>query len=71
MAPPSFAGKGVGGLGAILRAERGCVVWAGLTDNYLRVLTAAPAGMDLHNRITPARLLRVEGDALWGETMTG
>ncbi|MCX6031436.1 MAG: tRNA (N(6)-L-threonylcarbamoyladenosine(37)-C(2))-methylthiotransferase MtaB [Chloroflexi bacterium] len=40
-------------------------VWTGLTDNYLRVLTAAPAGMDLHNRITPARLLRVEGDALW------
>ena len=45
-------------------------VWAGLTDNYLRVLTAAPADMDLHNRITPARLLRVEGNALWGEVVT-
>ncbi len=44
-------------------------VWAGLTDNYLRVLTMAPAGENLHNRITPVRLDRLEGDALWGEVV--
>jgi len=43
-------------------------VWSGLTDNYLRVLTAAPAGLDLHNRITPVRLARLEGDDLWEES---
>ena len=31
-------------------------IWSGLTDNYLRVLTHAPAGLDLHNRISPVRL---------------
>jgi threonylcarbamoyladenosine tRNA methylthiotransferase MtaB len=57
-APPSLAGKGDGGIGPI---------WSGLTDNYLRVLTAAPTAVDLHNRITLTRLARVEEDALWGE----
>jgi threonylcarbamoyladenosine tRNA methylthiotransferase MtaB len=33
--------------------------WSGLTDNYLRVY--APAGRDLHNRITPVRLLGLAG----------
>ncbi len=42
-------------------------VWTGLTDNYLRVLVEAPADVDLHNQITPVRLSRLEGDALWGE----
>jgi len=42
-------------------------VWSGLTDNYLRVLTAAPPDVDLHNRITPTRLTRLNGDSLWGE----
>jgi len=45
-------------------------IWSGLTDNYLRVLAAAPAGIDLHNRLTPVRLIRLEGDALWGEIAT-
>ena len=42
-------------------------VWSGLTDNYLRVSTAAPPAADLHNRITPTRLTRLDGDSLWGE----
>jgi len=42
-------------------------VWSGLTDNYLRVLAAAPPDVDLHNRITPTRLIRLDGDSLWGE----
>ena len=41
--------------------------WSGLTDNYLRVLTAAPPDVDLHNRITPTRLTRLDGESLWGE----
>ena len=45
-------------------------VWSGLTDNYLRVRAAAPAELDLHNRITPTRLERLEGDVLWGAMMT-
>lgn len=44
-------------------------VWTGLTDNYLRVLAVMPADVNLHNRITPVRLDRLEGDALWGEVM--
>jgi threonylcarbamoyladenosine tRNA methylthiotransferase MtaB len=48
----------------------GQVVWAGLTDNYLRVLAAVPSGPDLHNRLTPVRLIRSEGGALWGEIAT-
>jgi threonylcarbamoyladenosine tRNA methylthiotransferase MtaB len=42
-------------------------VWSGLTDNYLRVLTAAPAELDLHNRIIPMRLASLHGIDLWGE----
>ena len=45
-------------------------VWSGLTDNYLRVLSAAPADIGLHNRITPVHLLWLEGDVLWGEITT-
>jgi len=45
-------------------------VWSGLTDNYLRVLATAPAELDLHNRITPLRLERLEGDVLWGAITT-
>jgi threonylcarbamoyladenosine tRNA methylthiotransferase MtaB len=41
-------------------------VWSGLTDNYLRVTAATSPAADLHNRITPARLIRLDGDSLWG-----
>ncbi len=41
-------------------------VWSGLTDNYLRVLTPVPREVDLHNRILPVVLERLEGDTLWG-----
>lgn len=51
-------------------AHPGQRVWTGLTDNYLRVLTAVPADVDLHNRITPVRLTHLEGDALWGEVLS-
>ncbi len=51
-------------------AHGDAVIWSGLTDNYLRVLAAAPAKLDLHNRITLVRLERLEGDALWGAVTT-
>jgi hypothetical protein len=52
------------GQGQPLAGDEG-LVWSGLTDNYLRVLTVAPAGRELRNEFTLARLLRLEGDALW------
>ena len=42
-------------------------LWSGLTDNYLRVQAIAPAGLDLENRITPARLVAIDGQALRAE----
>jgi threonylcarbamoyladenosine tRNA methylthiotransferase MtaB len=48
-------------------AGQGRSVWAGLTDNYLRVLTIAGDGSDLHNRITPTHLAELTDDQLWGE----
>lgn len=44
-------------------------LWSGLTDNYLRVVAPAPVGADLHNRISPARLLRVSENDLLGEIL--
>ena len=43
------------------------VLWSGLTDNYLRVRTALPAGLDARNRILPTRLVEVSGGDLIGE----
>jgi threonylcarbamoyladenosine tRNA methylthiotransferase MtaB len=42
-------------------------LWSGFTDNYLRVALMAPAGEDLHNRITPVQLTRLHGDTLFAE----
>jgi threonylcarbamoyladenosine tRNA methylthiotransferase MtaB len=50
-------------------------LWRGLTDNYLRVYTCAEdgsasgcrPGLDLANRLLPARLGEPLGDGLWGE----
>jgi threonylcarbamoyladenosine tRNA methylthiotransferase MtaB len=50
-------------------------LWRGLTDNYLRVYTCAErgsasgqwSGVDLANRLLPARLGEPLGDGLWGE----
>ena len=50
-----------------VRGEDGRRIWAGLTDNYLRVMMTAAAETELHNRITPVRLMRLDGAVLWGE----
>ena len=42
-------------------------LWAGLTDNYLQVVTRAEEG--LHNRLTTARLLAVQNGHLVGEVV--
>lgn len=44
-------------------------LWSGLTDNYLRVQAGAPAGADLANQITPARLLSLDDSAIRAEIM--
>ncbi|MCC7355367.1 MAG: tRNA (N(6)-L-threonylcarbamoyladenosine(37)-C(2))-methylthiotransferase MtaB [Anaerolineae bacterium] len=54
------------GQGQPAMGEEG-LVWSGLTDNYLRVLAVAPQGVNLHNVVTPARLLHLEDDALWAK----
>ena len=45
------------------------LLWSGLTDNYLRVSAQAPAGLDLSNRITPARLDELHGETMYGELL--
>jgi threonylcarbamoyladenosine tRNA methylthiotransferase MtaB len=45
--------------------------WSGLTDNYLRVQTAAPSGTDLANRITPARLVSLDSGILQASFISG
>jgi threonylcarbamoyladenosine tRNA methylthiotransferase MtaB len=47
----------------------GLILWEGLTDNYLRVRAAAPAGLNLHNRITETRLPGMVGPDLSGELL--
>jgi threonylcarbamoyladenosine tRNA methylthiotransferase MtaB len=41
-------------------------LWSGLTDNYLRVMAVAPEHENLHNVITPVRLVELQGDILMG-----
>lgn len=44
-------------------------LWSGLTDNYLRVQAIAPAGDDMENRITPARLVELCGGVIRTEIL--
>lgn len=41
-------------------------LWTGLTDNYLRVMSVVPEGVDLHNCITPVQLEELNDDTLFG-----
>lgn len=45
------------------KQEKG--IWSGLTDNYIRVYTES--GDDLTNKLTPAKLVELRGDGVWGE----
>ena len=53
--PVLWEGQGAAVIGADL------VRWTGLTDNYLRVQTVAPAGENWHNRITSTKLTNDAG----------
>jgi threonylcarbamoyladenosine tRNA methylthiotransferase MtaB len=53
------------GQGMPLTDEPG-LLWTGLTDNYLRVTTTAPEGVDLHNALTPVHLYELQGETLFG-----
>jgi len=41
-------------------------IWSGLTDNYIKVYTKSDD--DLTNQLTPAKLVEVGGDGVWGES---
>jgi len=49
-------------------AVSGLAEWEGFTDNYLRVRTVAPLGVDLHNTITSVQLSLGEGDVMMAES---
>ena len=55
------------GCGQKLTDRADTVLWSGLTDNYLRVMGHAPAGLDLRNCITPVRLEELHGETLYGD----
>ena len=47
------------------KQDQGITQWRGLTDNYIRVHTAEPAGgPDRRNTITPAHLLELAGNSV-------
>jgi threonylcarbamoyladenosine tRNA methylthiotransferase MtaB len=53
------------GEGQPLANEAG-LLWSGLTDNYLRVTTVVPEGVDLHNCLLPIHLFDIQGEVLQG-----
>ncbi|MBX3053116.1 MAG: tRNA (N(6)-L-threonylcarbamoyladenosine(37)-C(2))-methylthiotransferase MtaB [Caldilineaceae bacterium] len=54
------------GQGQPVDDQPGMRLWSGHTDNYLRVLAHAPAEQNLHNRLIPAHLGEVHGEAIFG-----
>ena len=52
------------GTGQPLTDQPGAL-WAGLTDNYLRVMGVAPSGSNLHNLVTPVWLSEVQGETMF------
>ncbi len=57
------------GQGQPVEDQPGMALWRGYTDNYLRVMAHAPAGMDLHNVLTPTRLDELHGDTFFGSLL--
>ncbi len=58
------------GQGQPVEDQPGMALWRGYTDNYLRVMAHAPAGMELHNVLTPTRLDDLHGDTFFGSFET-
>jgi len=40
--------------------------WSGLSDNYIRVVTDAPVGLDLHNRVTDTQIMESNPGSMTG-----
>ncbi len=65
----------VGGVRPVLWEGQGqpvedqMALWRGYTDNYLRMMAHAPAGVDLHNVLTPTRLDELHGDTFFGSLL--
>ncbi len=53
-------------VGVLWERQKGAT-WSGWSDNYLKVVTRIPLDINLHNRITPTRILRAENTHLVGE----
>jgi threonylcarbamoyladenosine tRNA methylthiotransferase MtaB len=47
-----------------------CLRWSGLTPNYVRVSTVTPANAELHNRISPTRVLEVVPGGVVGRILS-
>jgi threonylcarbamoyladenosine tRNA methylthiotransferase MtaB len=62
---PRFIGRTMEVLWETARPGDGTWLWSGLTDNYLRVTTSSVE--NLHNTITPTRLLAEKDNGLYGE----
>jgi threonylcarbamoyladenosine tRNA methylthiotransferase MtaB len=60
-----FIGRTMEVLWETARPGDGTWLWSGLTDNYLRVTTSSVE--NLHNTITPTRLLAEKDNGLYGE----
>jgi len=60
-----FIGRTMEVLWETARPGDGAWLWSGLTDNYLRVTTSSAE--NLHNIITPTRLLAERDNGLYGE----
>ncbi len=58
------------GQGQPVEDQPGMALWRGYTDNYLRVMAHAPAGVDLHNVLTPTKLDALHGDTFFGSFKT-
>ena len=61
-----FVGRTLTALWEGRRGDRG--IMSGVTDNYLRVYTTCEG--DLANTMTPARLIRLHADGLWGQIIS-
>jgi threonylcarbamoyladenosine tRNA methylthiotransferase MtaB len=60
----NFRQRFLGKTMAVLWEKQTGGVWAGLTDNYIRVYTESDE--DLANKLLPVKLVEIKGDGVWG-----
>jgi len=64
-----FSQQFLGKVMTVLWEKQSKGIWAGLTDNYMKVYTKSSD--DLTNKLVPVRLVEVRGDGVWGLMMNG